>query len=72
MEIFVYTIEHEKLIKSVFKRFGNNAQCAASALAIAACMLDGELCFAATKAIFSDFLQENNHIYFDGFMRIAL
>jgi len=72
MEIFVYTVEHKELLKSIFERFEDNAECAASALSIAACKLDNKLGFANTKAVFADFLQENNHLYFDGFVRICL
>jgi len=72
MEIFVYTNKHEELIKATFARFGNDSRCAASALAVAACRLDSSLGFAEAKAAFQDFLQENKHVYFDGFVRLCL
>ncbi|MCL2575395.1 MAG: putative sporulation protein YtxC [Defluviitaleaceae bacterium] len=72
MEIFVYTVEYEDLIRRTFARFGDDAGCAASALSIAACAVDSGLNFAEAKAVFADFLDENNHIYFDGFVRNCL
>jgi len=71
--IKIFTADHEELL---YERIGqNDLECpktAAVALARAAVKLDNNLDLQDTTDLFLDFLKENDHIYFDGFLRICV
>jgi hypothetical protein len=71
--IKIFTIGHEDfLYREITENDLKSTETAAAALACAACKLDEGLDLQETEALFQDFLKENDHIFFDGFLRICI
>jgi hypothetical protein len=71
--IKVFTIEHEDFLqKEINPNDLMKPETAAKALASAAGKLDENLNLQEATALFQDFLTENDHIFFDGFLRVCI
>jgi len=71
--IKVFTIDHEDFLYSQISEDDlKSPKTAAEALAEATVVIDKNLDLQEVKTKFLDFLIKNDHIFFDGFLRICI